>query len=373
MEFDDLNGVANELINNDNKKINILYAFNGTGKTRLSTEYTKIIDSDENNKVLYFNSFIEDSFTWTNKEYQTITDENSLIESVHLKLDTNSKFFHILKDSGKEKEVNDLFQRYTQTKIEPNIDFETGEIKFNIPTGDEKNDSDIKISRGEESVFKWSVFYVLVEEVIEKYNAVEDGDAKELDTSVEYIFIDDPVSSLDDNHILNVVLDLSKLLKSSKSDDLRFVVTTHHALFYNVLHNEFKQKKIFKSENYLYKKVENKYILEKLSSDSPFAYHLEIKRIIEEAIKADKIYKYHFTLLRNLLEKTSTFLGYSSWDKCIIANNREAYTRVINLYSHNKHSLDESKFPTEQEKIMLKFLFENFIKEYNWNKEISNE
>lgn len=372
MEFEDLNGVAEELINND-KKINILYAFNGTGKTRLSMKFAKKLDSDENNKVLYFNAFIEDLFTWNNQDNSISTDKGFLFEFVSLKLDTSSNFFQILKDSGKDTEVIELFQYYIGSKVEPNIDFETGHITFNLPTGDDDAVSNIKISRGEESVFMWSIFYVLVEEIIEKYNNVEDEEVEEVDTNIEYIFIDDPVSSLDDNHIMSVVLDLSKLLKSSKSNALRFIVTTHHPLFYNVLHNEFKQKRKLKSENYLYKKVESKYVLEKLGSDSPFAYHLEIKRIIEEAINAETIHKYHFTLLRNLLEKTSTFLGYSNWDKCIIEENREAYARVINLYSHNKHSMDEYKFPTEQEKTMFKFVFEKFIEEYKWNQEVSNE
>ena len=54
---------------------------------------------------------------------------------------------------------------------------------------------------------------------------------------LKYIFIDDPISSLDDNNAIDVALELVKLIKSSKNKNLHFIISTHHALFYNVLHN----------------------------------------------------------------------------------------------------------------------------------------
>ena len=52
-------------------KVQLIYAFNGTGKTRLSAELKKLIDTDDgdstgfsNKKFLYYNSFTEDLFYW---------------------------------------------------------------------------------------------------------------------------------------------------------------------------------------------------------------------------------------------------------------------------------------------------------------------
>lgn len=370
MKFESLSGLIDEVINTD-RSISILYAFNGTGKTRLSMELVNKFNTDEEEKVLYFNAFIEDLFQWYNDAAGQTTEDEFLFESSSLKLDINSNFFKILKDSGREAEVINLFQYYTQSSIEPSIDFENGHISFDLVLDDAETTTNIKISRGEESVFMWSIFYVLVEEIIGKYNEVESGDSDELDTSFEYIFIDDPVSSLDDNHLMSVVLDLVKLLKSSDSKDLKFIITTHHPLFYNVLHNSFPNRKRdpYKANKYLFKKVENNYILEEQNSDTPFAYHLEIKRCIADAIEKNDIKKYHFTLFRNLLEKTATFLGYKRWSECIIDDNRDNYARVINLYSHNKHSIEEYKEPTDPEKTMLVRLFNNFLEDFKWYKE----
>ena len=65
--------IAQELKNN-NKKVQLIYAFNGTGKTRLSNEFKDLINSKNKNsqkieeivleskKILYYNAFTEDLF-----------------------------------------------------------------------------------------------------------------------------------------------------------------------------------------------------------------------------------------------------------------------------------------------------------------------
>ena len=56
----------------ENKKFILLYAFNGTGKTRLSTAFKslgKVVNTDgetEKRDTLYFNAFTEDLFMWDN-------------------------------------------------------------------------------------------------------------------------------------------------------------------------------------------------------------------------------------------------------------------------------------------------------------------
>ena len=62
--------IAQELKNN-NKKVQLIYAFNGIGKTRLSKEFKELIDPQngteeetglESKKILYYNAFTENLF-----------------------------------------------------------------------------------------------------------------------------------------------------------------------------------------------------------------------------------------------------------------------------------------------------------------------
>lgn len=372
--FNNLKEVALKLIK-DQKKVNLLYAFNGTGKTRLSTKFINEVNGEENEKVLYFNAFIEDLFTWNNNY-----DEN---DSKILNFNMESSYFKLIEESGKEKKITELFQEFTQSKIEPQINFNTGEISFYLPKGrkpsasedkiveileiEDESISNIKISRGEESIFIWSLFYILVEEVIEKYNMYKKGDSDELGTEFSYIFIDDPVSSLDDSHLMSITISLANLIGTSEDQNLRFVITTHHALFFNVMYNSFKS-----ASKYILKKVENAYLLE-ATGDSPFAYHLEIKRLIENAIENNNIQKYHFTLLRNLLERTAAFLGYKHWSNCITLPNRDLYEKRINGYSHYSASIDEYKYPDNEEIQAFKKVFNHFIEEFKWYKEVEKD
>lgn len=76
-------------------------------------------------------------------------------------------------------------------------------------------------------------------------------------------------------------------------------------------------------------------------------------------------------LFRNLLEKTSAFLGYNNWGELLVADGmttdeRKAYIRFINISSHNRITDLEMKELKPQEKKMLNFLFSNFKKEYKW-------
>ena len=158
-----------------------------------------------------------------------------------------------------------------------------------------------------------------------------------------------------------MAISLKNLISESKSNDLKFIISTHHALFYNVLFNEcIRDKGIKKKNYYLIQKNENFYEVKK-QNDSPFGYHLMVKQVIQSAIDENKIEKYHFALLRNLLEKTATYLGYMNWSDLLVGDkitdeNRNGYVRRINLYSHNKHNQIDTKELISAEKEMLKLL-----------------
>ncbi|WP_257640002.1 AAA family ATPase [Campylobacter concisus] len=353
-----LNEIANKL-KNLNKKAQLIYAFNGTGKTRLSVEFKNLIEprTDENDysdkkKIIYYNAFTQDLFYWNNDA------------EPKLKIQPNSFTRWIFEEQGLDKEVIDTFQLYAGKKLEPKFDAEFSEVSFSF-IDDNASEDNIKISKGEESIFVWSIFYVLIKQVIDELNIaeVDNRSTHEFD-DLKYIFIDDPVSSLDENNLIEIAVNLAERIKESESD-IKFIITTHNPLFYNVLHNGLNAYKFVLKNN-----EDGVYILEEQENDSPFAYHLYLKAEIEKAIESNQIKKYHFNFLRNILEKTSTFLGYKSWGDLLPntpdGDSKPYETRLINISSHSKHSAEESVEPNDNDKRVLGFLIQEISSIYHF-------
>ena len=354
-----LNEIANKL-KNLNKKAQLIYAFNGTGKTRLSVEFKNLIEprTDENDysdkkKIIYYNAFTQDLFYWNNDA------------EPKLKIQPNSFIRWIFEEQGLDKEVINTFQLYAGKKLEPKFDAKFSEVSFSF-IDDNASEDNIKISKGEESIFVWSIFYVLIKQVIDELNIAEvDNRSTHEFNDLEYIFIDDPVSSLDENNLIEIAVNLAERIKGSESD-IKFIITTHNPLFYNVLYNGLKAYKFVLKNN-----EDGVYVLEEQENDSPFAYHLYLKAEIEKAIESNQIKKYHFNFLRNVLEKTSTFLGYKSWGDLLPdtpgSDSRPYESRLINISSHSKHSAEESTEPTDNDKRVLKFLMQEINSIYHFN------
>ena len=95
------------------------------------------------------------------------------------------------------------------------------EVTFSHQGGDDEPDRKIKISKGEESNFIWSIFYSLLEQVISILNVPEDA-GRETDqfNQLQYVFIDDPVTSLDENHLIEIAVNLADVIKESQSDSV---------------------------------------------------------------------------------------------------------------------------------------------------------
>lgn len=374
-----------------NKKVQLIYAFNGSGKTRLSREFKQLIapkpDDDEETeetalarrKILYYNALTEDLFYW---------DNDLEFDAEHkLKIQPNSFTNWILKDQGQDRNIITNFQHYTNDKLTPRFNEEYvvkdkdgkettvkafSEVTFSLERGDSGSSGNLKISKGEESNFIWSIFYTLLEQVISILNIAEPSE-RETDqfNQLECVFIDDPVSSLDENHLIELAVDLAQLVKSSRSE-LKFIITTHNPLFYNVLYNEVKAK----HGNILRRYEDGTFELEEKQGDSnkSFSYHLYLKQTIELAVQRNDVQRYHFTLLRNLYEKTSNFLGYPQWSD-LLPDDRQLYLqRIINFTSHSTLSNEVIAEPTEPEKQIVKFLLDNLINNYGfWQQEEQND
>ena len=366
-----------QMLKDADKKVQLIYAFNGVGKTRLSREFKELVapktegeeaEEEKPIKVLYYNAFTEDLFYWDNENKKLIIQPNGFTD-------------WIFNDQGQESNIITHFQHYTNDKLTPSFNQEYtkkdannkdvvvkaySEITFSLERGDENRVNDIKISKGEESCLIWCVFYSLLKLVIDTRNTEElDRDTKQFD-DLEYVFIDDPVSSLDENHLIELAVNIAELIRSSQSE-VRFIITTHNPLFYNVLYNELELKKKNKKGNeccyLLDKKDDGSYELNGKLGDSnkSFSYHLYLRSVLQEAIDENRIEKYHFMLLRNLYEKTANFLDYPQWSDLLPDDKKTYYNRIIQFTSHSTLSNESVPEPTEPEKNTLKLLLKHLV------------
>ena len=374
-----LNSIAQELKDN-NKKVQLIYAFNGNGKTRLSKEYKTIVEPKnedeqigiEDKKILYYNAFTEYLFYWDN-------DLDNDWEH-KLKIQSNSFTSWVFNVQGQENNIANKFKKYTNSSLTPIASSDFSEVSFSYAHGNEDVVSNVKISKGEESNYIWCIFFTVLEEIVSN---IEEANAQELMQTHEtkYIFIDDPVTSLDDSHLIQLAVDLVALIKKSCKFNIRFVVTTHNAFFYNILLCELNNDD--KSSSYKRKSHFVKYQFNKLddgtfelpeqTNKSPFSYHLHLKKEIEKSIKNGDLRRYHFNFLRNLYEKTATFLGYDSYIDLLPKTSdgkADPYAnRVINAYSHSKNSDEEVSILSSDEKEGLERIFNHLVEKHNFGKE----
>ena len=293
----------------------LLYAYNGTGKTRLSMAFKDLGKAEGAADTLYFNAFTEDLFSWDND-----LDDDS---QRRLVINKNSRFILGIKDAdlNLEERIGEYLSRYADFNFR--IDYDLWYVRFY------REDSDfIKVSRGEENIFIWCFFLALSK------LAIEGGGTY---AWVKYLYIDDPVSSLDDNNAIAVASDLGQLLAQGQGR-VKAVISSHHGLFFNVMYNELRKKK-HQSLFLFHDSVTGDYRLKDIK-DTPFISNVAMVSQLKQANESGKIYTYHFNILRNILEKTSTFFGYSEFSQCIKGIEDEAlFSRAVNLLSHGAYSL----------------------------------
>jgi hypothetical protein len=152
----------------------LIYAYNGTGKTRLSVEFKNEEKKQDIGDTLYFNAFTEDLFNWDN-------DLENDLERI-LKVNVDSKFFNGFKELALEEKIFAYLERYAEFDFK--FDYEKWNVIFSkkIPNPEYKPNAEepefviqdnIKISRGEENIFIWCIFLAICELTIdgeESYN-----------------------------------------------------------------------------------------------------------------------------------------------------------------------------------------------------------
>lgn len=319
----------------------LLYAYNGTGKTRISMAFKDKgkIKGKGVPDTLYFNAFTEDLFHW---------DNDLAGDAVRvLQINSASKFFTGFKELALEEKIFSYLERYADFDFK--IDYENWTIAFK--RGDIDN---IKVSRGEENIFIWCIFLAICELTI---------DGAEAYNWVKYFYIDDPISSLDDNNAIAVASDLSQILKRGKGK-IKIVISSHHALFFNVMCNELKKSECV--QYFLYKSGKDGHSLRK-TTDTPYFHHVALLSEMKKVMTSGRINTYHFNMLRSILEKTATFFGFDDFSKCIHGVEDEVlYSRALNLLSHGKYSVYEPVEMSPDNKELFKSILKAFLDKYQF-------
>lgn len=357
--FPDLDALARHLRGLDKKAI-LIFAYNGTGKTRLSMAFKE--QGKQRNEdgetvardTLYFNAFTEDLFTWDN-------DLENDRERV-LRMNTASRFFSGLEELEMESRIRKFLHRYTDFQFD--IDYQNGTIRFWREM--QKNQDGegepvlIKVSRGEENMFIWCFFLAVAQLAIDGQEGYE---------WVKYLYIDDPISSLDENNAIAVGAHLAKMLK--EQERLKVVISSHHTLFFNVLCNEMKN-----AQRYFLSHDEGGYHLRD-TNDTPRFYHVAMLKELHKAAETGKLYTYHFTILRSIMEKTATFHGFNHFGQIVKRDpddeDGELHARYVNLLSHGNYSLFEPVEMLEENKRIFRKILGNFMNDYRFNPELFPE
>jgi len=338
----------------------LLYAYNGTGKTRLSMEFKDRSKKRKKNSVtdtLYYNAYTEDLFHWNN---DLVNDTER-----HLLINEKSKFFEGFRELALEEKIFNFLERYADFDFK--INYENWTIAFSKqiknpkfkPETEEPEyilQDNIKISRGEENIFIWCIFLAIAELAID-----DEGDGPY--NWVKFIYIDDPISSLDDNNAIGVASDLAKLLKKGK-EKVKVVISSHHSLFYNVMYNEL--KKIDHKSHFLHKNGVEGYVLT-ATDETPFFHHVALVSELKRATVTDKVNTYHFNMLRSILEKTSIFFGFDDFSSCIKGVDDEVlFSRALNLLSHGKYSIYQPVEMNQDNKELFSRILNTFLEKYEF-------
>lgn len=251
-----------------------------------------------------------------------------------------------------------LYSPSYRFRLKPYVDIEKGieSVTFFIE-GDEGRA--IKISRGEERIFVWCFYLALLE---------VDGWSDEQDA---HIFIDDPVSSLDEHNIFitadTIFQQIEKHFKKK-----RIIITTHHIGLMNILYNLLKKGE--KSGRYkditsvkILKHAGGELVLEDFTKNV-FLYHLHLLQVLDEARKG-QLYTYHFALLRQLLENVASFLGTGRIGHTLaqigVAKPDDA-ANVVNTHSHKNVYYDQTEIMNTTEQNYFNDIFSKLVEKYQF-------
>ena len=359
----------------------LIFAYNGTGKTRLSYDFAHYgREEGASPHTLYYNAYTEDLFTWDN-DLENNTDH-------HLIINQDSALIQGLAGFNFSEPLRKYLQVFTDIDFDFHYDSDNPDLPDYVVFSKTLNDEtfeNIKISRGEERLFVWCFFRCIVDQVLGGNSAYK---------GIEYIYIDDPMSSLDDNNVITFAAQLYNVIRDSLRNErrvinsgidelrrIKFVISTHHALFFHVMiHGLSNDSKL--GQFYLHRaKDSDEVILKSMSDKTPFYYNVAMMSEIQEAIFNDRLYTYHFTIMRGVMEKIAEFFGHrdyryildgitykgNDFDEPSFSKGElvDLYSRIVNVFSHQGQFFSPTLM-NEDNKDSIKTLFYHIKKKYHF-------
>lgn len=368
----------------------LVFAYNGTGKTRLSYDFAHYERREDTPQhTLYYNAYTEDLFTWDN-DLENNTEH-------HLLINQDSALIQGLAGYNFSDKLRQYLQIFTDIDFDFHYDEDNAEIPdyvtFRKKTGRVKingvwNDvyaEDIKISRGEERLFVWCFFRCILDQVVGGNEAYKD---------IEYVYIDDPMSSLDDNNVIAFAQQIYSLIRQQLAQEknahkagkeayrrIKFVVSSHHALFFHTmlhgLNGDSRLGRYYLSRN----KQKDQLVLKSMSDSTPFYYNVAMMSEIKKAIESDKLYTFHFTILRSVMEKIKEFFGHrdfavilegityrgDTYDQTAFSKEdlTEFYARVMNVLTH-QGSMFTPALMNDDNKELATAIFTHLVDKYQF-------
>lgn len=321
------------------ERITLIYAFNATGKTRLSVAYKDATKDEKGRHTgVYYNAYSEDLFVWDNDS------ENG---EINIQLDIRKSSLNRFHGSLTEDDIRDKLHRFQPNYRFDFIPHENPEdgiksVMFFHEVADTTDPNKIskvplKLSRGEERIFVWCFFLALFE--VEGW----------ADKQSSHFFIDDPVSSLDDHNIFITASTIYDLIEEHH-EKRKFIITTHHIGFFSILSDMLtkgeKASKFKKLTRVCILSLKNNEVSLESSRNEVFLYHLRLLQVLDQAHMNGALKAYHFSLLRQILENVASFLGVGQFGyvlKQIGIDDADEVATIVNTLSHKKVYYFESE------------------------------
>ena len=335
------------------EKIFLIYAFNATGKTRLSVAYKDATKGEDGKHAgVYYNAYSEDLFVWDNDTANNESSMRLLVAESSL-----NRFHGDIKEPDVRKKLEPYKPKY-DFFFNPYADPEKGieYITFYI-NGDEANS--IKISRGEERIFIWCFFLALFE---------AEGWA---DTQDQHFFIDDPVSSLDDHNIFITAATILDLIDTHFANR-KLIITTHHIGLFSILFDWLKKGEkagsYSKATKPLILSLNDDQLSLKSHDKEVLLYHLHLLQMLQDA-RTSEIQAFHFSMLRQVLENIASFLGVGRVGYVLEQlgfKPEERVLEIVNFLSHKNVYRYESAVLVPDNRKLFEDIFDGLMDKYKF-------
>jgi len=146
---------------------------------------------------------------------------------------------------------------------------------------------------------------------------------------------------------------------------IKAVVSSHHALFFNVVCNEL--KKDAHKKYFLHRPERGDTYTLRATDDTPFFHHVAMLAELKKSAQSGQLFTFHFNMLRSILEKTATFFGNDDFSACIHGlEDEDLFARALNLLSHGKYDIYQPAEMVDDNKQLFRQILDAFLGRYQF-------